>query len=508
LLVRHDAVGLCGSDVHVIRAGQDHPNIYRDMRARPVVLGHEVALTVVAVGENLNRYQPGNRFVVQADIFAGGVRYAYGYEIQGGLSQFNILDQRVLNGDGGSYLLPLEPATGYAEAALTEPWACVEAAYRIQYRAGWKEGGTVLIAGRGQATGWEDWSAGTVYLFDVSPSLAERVHSWAAARGIKVSEDQGETAFDDVLVLSTDAEMIETMARRLADGGILNIVADEPVDRPVAFDVGRVHYDRITVIGTLGPDVRPAYQVRSTLRKGGTVWVLGAAGPSGQMHIVHAMEIGPQPRQIVATNLRSARIQVVAERLASTAAATGIELVCLTEHPLGTEAFHQRLWAQTKGRGFDDIVVLAPSASAITSAADLLAPGGVLNLYAGVPRGTMVSIDVSSIIQRGIRLIGSSGSSIADMQRVLEMAQSGAISTNPLVSAIGSLEAAVDGLRAVAAGQFAGKVVIYPQIPSLPLTPLSDLQDVLPDVYAKLGDGQTWTVEAEKALLGGAPPST
>lgn len=235
------------------------------------------------------------------------------------------------------------------------------------------------------------------------------------------------------------------------------------------------------------------------------MWVLGAAGPSGQMHIVRAVEIGPQPRRIVATNLRSARIQVVAERLESTAAATGIELVCLTEHPLGTEAFHQRLWAQTEGRGFDDIVVLAPSASAITSAAKLLAPGGVINLYVGIPRGTMVAIDVSGIIQRGIRLIGSSGSSIADMQRVLEMTQSGAISTNPLVSAIGSLEAAADGLRAVAAGRFAGKVVIYPQIPSLPLTSLPDLKDVLPDVYARLGDGRTWTVEAEMELLGGAP---
>jgi hypothetical protein len=120
----------------------------------------------------------------------------------------------------------------------------------------------------------------------------------------------------------------------------------------------------------------------------------------------------------------------------------------------------------------------------------------------------MVPMDVSGIVQRGIRLIGSSGSSIADMQRVLEMAQSGAISTNSLVSAVGSLEAAVDGLRAVAAGRFAGKVVIYPQIPPLPLTPLSDLKDAMPDVYAKLEDGRIWTVEAERELLSGALPGT
>ncbi len=84
LLVRHDACGHCFSDIKVIQAGQAHPRIYRDMKADPIVLGHEVSLTVVAVGDNLkNEYKVGDRFIVQADIFVNGVGYAYGYEIQG-----------------------------------------------------------------------------------------------------------------------------------------------------------------------------------------------------------------------------------------------------------------------------------------------------------------------------------------------------------------------------------------------------------------------------------------
>ena len=47
LLVRHDAVGLCFSDIKVIRLGGDHPRIYRDMQVEPVTLGHEVTMTVV-----------------------------------------------------------------------------------------------------------------------------------------------------------------------------------------------------------------------------------------------------------------------------------------------------------------------------------------------------------------------------------------------------------------------------------------------------------------------------
>src|SRR5512143_699222 len=48
LLVRHDACGLCFSDIKVIKQGEKHPRIYRkDLRKDPVVLGHEVSMTVV-----------------------------------------------------------------------------------------------------------------------------------------------------------------------------------------------------------------------------------------------------------------------------------------------------------------------------------------------------------------------------------------------------------------------------------------------------------------------------
>jgi hypothetical protein len=46
-----------------------------------------------------------------------------------------------------------------------------------------------------------------------------------------------------------------------------------------------------------------------------------------------------------------------------------------------------------------------------------------------------------------------------------------------------------------------GKIVIYPQIQDLPLTPLRDLEDTLPEVAALLGPGGVWTRAAEKALM-------
>ena len=159
LLIRHDAIGLCFSDIKVIKQGPNHPRIGRDMVKEPVVLGHEVSLTVVGVGENLrDEYKVGDRFIVQAEINVKGFNMAYGYRLQGGLSGYNVIDQRILNGDDGNYLIPVQPATGYAESALTEPWACVTAAYGLKYRTGLKAGGVAWIVGgptgvRGQGSG-------------------------------------------------------------------------------------------------------------------------------------------------------------------------------------------------------------------------------------------------------------------------------------------------------------------------------------------------------------------
>jgi L-sorbose 1-phosphate reductase len=45
-------------------------------------------------------------------------------------------------------------------------------------------------------------------------------------------------------------------------------------------------------------------------------------------------------------------------------------------------------------------------------------------------------------------------------------------------------------------------VVIFPNLSKpLPLTTLAELQDRLPTVYAKLDEGEIWTVEAEEELL-------
>jgi D-arabinose 1-dehydrogenase-like Zn-dependent alcohol dehydrogenase len=537
LLVRHDACGLCFSDVKVIRAGEAHPRVQgRDLKRNPVVLGHEVSLTVVGVGANLrDQFAAGQRFLVQADVYYKGKNLAYGYALQGGLSQYNVVGDEVLRGDHGCYLLPVQSETGYAQAALTEPWACVEAAYTIRYRQGLRPGGVAWFVGT-HGAGDKDYCISSgfdeqarpdmVVLDDVPPAFAARVRQRAAALGAEVIERNGldlaggstelsgaytaavaEIApggVDDAVVLGpARAELVTAVAATLARGGILNLVSDEPLPEPVNVDVGRLHYDHITIVGGTGPDIAASYQpVRSTLRPGGRMWVLGAAGPMGHMHVQRAIEMTPRPQLIVATNLRSPRISEVADKFAAAAEVQGIELVCLTEAALRSDAFEVRLRALSEGQGFDDIVVLAPDTGTIEAATAYLAPGGVMNLFVGLPRGTMATLDLNPVRdQRQVRFVGSSGSSIEDMQRMLELAESGTISPNRSVAAIAGLAGTRDGLQAVSEGRFSGKVVVYPHLVGLGLTPLSEMVERLPDVHPQLEDGRTWTNAAEEQLL-------
>jgi threonine dehydrogenase-like Zn-dependent dehydrogenase len=509
VLVRHDAVGICFSDIKVIRAGENHPRIHRSMKEEPVVLGHEVALTVVEAGENLRQhYQPGDRFIVQADIYIGGKPYAYGYELQGGFSKYSLIDWRVLNGDHGNYLVPVDPDDGYAEVALCEPWACVEASYTVVYRTTWQEGGIVWLVGDGsgvQLGKAVDWRPAKVVLDVSDTNFAEAVKAWAASAGVSVQEgDDGATQYDDIVVLGHDAALCERVFPRLAKGAIFNLVLDQPLDHPVAVDIGRMHYDHLLVAGTDAADLSAAYApVRTQLKAGGRCWILGAAGPMGQMHLLRAMSMPGRPGKVVATNLHSERMAPVRKMFARQAVELGVEIAFLSRDAFSDEeTFLAQKWAESGGTGYDDVVIMAPSTAAVQQASQVVAAGAVINVFAGLTRGTLVELDLNPVAQRGVRYTGTSGSSIDDLRHMRDLVESKQLPTNHSVAAIAGLEGVGDGLHAVADGRFAGKVVIYPNLSQpLPLTPLSELEMVLPSVAAKLDADGMWTREAEAELL-------
>ena len=125
----------------------------------------------------------------------------------------------------------------------------------------------------------------------------------------------------------------------------------------------------------------------------------------------------------------------------------------------------------------------------------------MLVLFAGVPVGTRLELDMSPVFLGAVQYTGTSGSRIADQALVVEKTVEGGLAPERALGAVGGMEAAQESLRALVEGRFAGKIVIFPHLGDLPLTSIAELAEREPSVGSALGPGDTWTTEAEAALF-------
>lgn len=535
LLIRVDAVGLCFSDVKLIRLGGDHPKLYgRDLEQEPTRLGHETSVTVIAAGSDLtDRYRPGDRLAIQPDIHVDGRSTAYGYTIPGGLIQYHLIGPEVLDADDGAYVIPIDADIGYASAALSEPWACVEAAYTQRRRLEPLAGGTLWVHGRPDDSGPCDSGpydftgvvegAARIVLTNLSDEVAATIRATAgpgavietesvagpddfadlAIRHTGAGNQDGATGFDDIIFLDPrSADEVTAAARLIAFRGTMNLVGQHELDGPADIDFGRLHYDYTAYLGTRGPAIAAAYgeeRNRCDLRPGGVAAFIGAAGPMGQMHIQRALEAEDGPRAIVAIDPDQERMATLLEKLQPLAHGRGRLIVPLD--PNGDTTPRQVIDELTDGRGADDVVVSVPVAPVMADAATLMAADGMLVFFAGIANGTMGPLDMSRVYLDNAQYTGTSGSSIDDQASVIDKALAGSLTPALNLAAIGGIEAGRDGVQAVLEGRFAGKVVIFPQVEGVPLTGLDQLGERLPDVAAALGERGEWTEEAERVLF-------
>lgn len=528
LLARVDAVGLCFSDIKLITQGPQHPRISgRDLANDPTVPGHEASLTIVKVGEELkDRFKVGEKYLIQADVFYKGISMAFGYVLPGALQQYTVIGKEIIDGDEGCYLIPVREEDGYAEVALSEPWACVVASLRITHRETFKPMGSAWVIGADQSYSAqcslgdifaEEGGPRRIVMSNVTGALRNELANESKRRGYDliyaddvsdaerlVCEYANNRGFDDIVILGTPSpELFEQVSKTLAKDGILAILAETPMSRKVQVDVGRVHYDRLHFVGSTTRNVADAYKVErdSDFKVDGKAWIIGAGGPMGQMHTQIAASKTNGPSLVVASDIDDRRLEELVRRFSEMAVERGAKFVTINPKTVDPKSFDETLETLTAGHRFDDVVVMAPVPALIEQGADWLADGGVLNIFAGVPRGTIANLDVSATYLRGVRYVGSSGSSISDLKYTLEQTQKGELATNHSVAAIGGINAAQEGLRAVQDGSFPGKVVIWPQLEDLPLIPLTRLGEYLPNVAEKLTPAQMWTREAEDELL-------
>lgn len=264
LLLRTGANTVCGTDVRILR-GQKSTGI--DVG---VVLGHEIAGEVVAVGSGVTGFAEGDRVGLNPTVPCSRCAYCrrgwehlcsdsriFGYRIDGGLAEYVEVPEDAMV-RGGVYRVPEH--VPFASIALGEPLGCVLNAFDT-YRV--EVGETVVILGAGPIGLLHTQvarlaGAGQVIVSDLSPARREA----AAALGATVvvdpqDQDLGELVRErtgglgaDVAVVAIGVpalfgEALATVRKR----GRVNAFAGFPAGGSATIDPNLVHYNEIEVTG-------------------------------------------------------------------------------------------------------------------------------------------------------------------------------------------------------------------------------------------------------------------
>jgi L-iditol 2-dehydrogenase len=258
----------CGTDVKIFKFGHHHI-------VPPRVMGHEVAGEIVAVGDGVTGWSPGDRVQVIAAIPCGRCRdclagrmtvcpnqTSIGYHYEGGFAEFMVVPATVLAVDG---LHRIPDGVSFAEASITEPLACV---LNGQMLARVGDGDDVVIVGSGpigclhvrlaRARG-----AGRVFLVDLNADrlrlAATLVHPDASIVGsetdvvdevAKLTDGRGA---DVVITAAASGRAQEQALQMAARAGRISFFGGLPKDDPViSVDANLVHYRELTIVGANG----------------------------------------------------------------------------------------------------------------------------------------------------------------------------------------------------------------------------------------------------------------
>lgn len=504
ILCRVLVVGLCFSDMKLLKQFSKHvrksdviegvdPEVLDNLptyvpNEKPAVPGHETVVEILAVGDQAEDFGVGERYVVQADwrwLKTRESNGAFGYNFEGGLQEYVLLDERLLKSpEGESMFLPIEnDSISLSALALVEPWACVEQSYQSVERRGMLAGGRLLIAEDS-----EDCAAAGISVPD-DCNCGRLQWGELAADELKQKLD---AEYDDIIYIGSNADHLETLFSATAKGCLVNVVTcGKRFEREVETPLGDVHYRGVRICGTSSSDPAQGYEsipASSEIRPGDRIHVVGAGGPMGVMHVIRNICQGVDEIKIVAADLSNERLSALAAIAEPVAEKNGVEY----------DAYNPQS-EQAKGP-FGYSVVMAPVPELVDAAVKLSGPKGIINIFAGIPAGRCGKIDFNSYLENGLYFIGTSGSTMQDMKIVKSKVEAETLDTNLSVAAISGLDGAIDGLMAVANQAISGKILVYPACRGLQLAPLDELAKSFPKLAEKMENG-VWSKASEEELL-------
>ncbi|MCJ2532900.1 MAG: zinc-dependent dehydrogenase [Candidatus Thermoplasmatota archaeon] len=276
LLVKVVSSGICGSDVM---------EWYRIKRA-PLVLGHEIAGDIEAVGEGVEEYKVGDRVFVSHHVPCMKCRYCMsGHHstcdtlrstnyFPGGFSEH--IRVPAINLKHGVFVLPEELT--YEDGVFIEPMACVVRGFKLMR---FFPGKTVLVLGSGIAGLMniklaKAMDAGRVIATDVSQYRLDAAKRFGADAVIEASEavpalvaeaNDGRKA--DFVIVSTGAEQAMLQAFDCVDrGGTILMFAPPMPGTEVCIPIGDLWKDEVTITTTYAGSPEDIADTIELLRSG------------------------------------------------------------------------------------------------------------------------------------------------------------------------------------------------------------------------------------------------
>ena len=248
--VKIKVCGICGSDLHEYREGpfiiprKPHPITHR--QGGPVILGHEFSGEVVALGEGVTQFAPGDRVVVNPLIYCDECHYCklgqhimctklgtVGFAADGAFAEYGVFHEYSL--------LRLPDSVSDEMGAFVEPLAVAVHAVK---RSRMKIGASVAIVGAGpigllvmQAC----LAAGAGKVFVVEPMKARR----------KIASETGAAAVINPTETSPGKEIAKLTEGLRAD------LAFDCVGNQPAFDTAVKVTGRRGVICVVGLSLKP-----------------------------------------------------------------------------------------------------------------------------------------------------------------------------------------------------------------------------------------------------------
>lgn len=125
ILLRVKACGICGTDVHIFHGEPGSAEV-----SPPIVLGHELAGEVIAIGSEVTSIKVGDRIAVDPNIYCGKCEYCRSGRVHlcdhltaVGVTRDGGMGEVCLAPEANSYQLPEQ--VSFEEGALIEPLSCV-----------------------------------------------------------------------------------------------------------------------------------------------------------------------------------------------------------------------------------------------------------------------------------------------------------------------------------------------------------------------------------------------